>query len=77
MGRMMKAAATRRCVSWRGEHQWSKLDGSWFIFNPAWMVHREITGRDEPAEFFVDDPGPSPGVVCCRDGAVPLTLPGS
>jgi uncharacterized RmlC-like cupin family protein len=24
-----------------------------FIFNPARMVHREITAPDEPAEFFV------------------------
>ena len=31
-----------------------------FIFNPAGMVHREITGPDEPAEFFVVRIGPGP-----------------
>ena len=31
-----------------------------FIFNPARMVHREITGPDEPAEFFVVRVGPGP-----------------
>jgi uncharacterized RmlC-like cupin family protein len=31
-----------------------------FIFNPARMVHREITGPDEPAEFFVVRVGTGP-----------------
>ena len=31
-----------------------------FIFNPARMVHREITAPDEPAEFFVVRVGSGP-----------------
>ena len=31
-----------------------------FIFNPARMVHREITGPEEPAEFFVVRVGSGP-----------------
>jgi uncharacterized RmlC-like cupin family protein len=31
-----------------------------FIFNPARMVHREITAPDEPAEFFVVRVGTGP-----------------
>jgi uncharacterized RmlC-like cupin family protein len=31
-----------------------------FIFNPAGMVHREITTPDEPAEFFVVRVGTGP-----------------
>jgi uncharacterized RmlC-like cupin family protein len=31
-----------------------------FIFTPARMVHREITGSDEPAEFFVVRVGAGP-----------------
>ena len=31
-----------------------------FIFNPARMVHREISGPDEPAEFFVVRVGTGP-----------------
>lgn len=31
-----------------------------FIYNPARMIHREITGADEPAEFFVVRVGTGP-----------------
>ena len=31
-----------------------------FIFNPALMVHREITATDEPAEFFFVRVGTGP-----------------
>jgi uncharacterized RmlC-like cupin family protein len=31
-----------------------------FIFNPAGMVHREITGPDEPADLFVVRVGTGP-----------------
>jgi uncharacterized RmlC-like cupin family protein len=34
-----------------------------FIFNPANMVHREITSAEEPAEFFVVRIGPGPQTV--------------
>ncbi|MGH2418312.1 MAG: cupin domain-containing protein [Candidatus Limnocylindria bacterium] len=30
------------------------------IFNPAGLVHREVTETDEPAEFFVVRIGPGP-----------------
>ena len=35
-----------------GHEQVTAVAGD-FIFNPALMVHREITASDEPAEFFV------------------------
>ena len=31
-----------------------------FIYNPARMIHREITGADEPAELFVVRVGTGP-----------------
>jgi uncharacterized RmlC-like cupin family protein len=37
----------------------SQLAGD-FIFNPARVVHREITAPEEPAEFFVVRVGTGP-----------------
>ena len=42
-----------------GREQVTAVAGD-FIFNPARMVHREITAPDEPAEFFVVRVGTGP-----------------
>jgi uncharacterized RmlC-like cupin family protein len=42
-----------------GRQQVTAVAGD-FIFNPARMVHREITAPDDPAEFFVVRVGTGP-----------------
>ena len=42
-----------------GREQVTAVAGD-FIFNPARMVHREITAPDDPAEFFVVRVGTGP-----------------